>query len=66
MMKIFTRTGFFDYVKGLDLKKEEFRKAIEMAPSIKPNRYTFLHDEVYRKKALQFLDEDKTLQEILR
>jgi glycerol-1-phosphate dehydrogenase [NAD(P)+] len=66
MMKIFTRTGFFDYVKGLDLKKEEFRKAIEMAPSIKPNRYTFLHDEVYRKKALQFLDEDKTLQGILR
>jgi glycerol-1-phosphate dehydrogenase [NAD(P)+] len=66
MMKIFTRTGFFDYVKGLGLEKEEFRQAIEMAPTIKPNRYTYLHDEVYRKKALQFLDEDVMLQEVLK
>nr|WP_307410941.1 iron-containing alcohol dehydrogenase family protein [Neobacillus ginsengisoli] len=66
MTKIFTRTGFFDYVKDLSLNKEEYSQAIEMAPTIKPNRYTYLHDETYRKKALQFLDEDETLQEIFQ
>jgi glycerol-1-phosphate dehydrogenase [NAD(P)+] len=65
MNKVFSRTGFFDYVKELDLKKEEYRQAIEMAPSIKPNRYTYLHNEEYRKKTLQFLDEDSMLMEIL-
>lgn len=64
MNKIFMRTGFFDYVKGLGLKKEEYRRAIEMAPRIKPNRYTFLHEESYRNSALQFLDEDDILHDI--
>lgn len=66
MAKVFTRTGFFEYVQGLGLRKEEFRQAIEMAPKIKPNRYTYLHDEDFRKKALQILDEDSLLQSILR
>ncbi|OEH92471.1 iron-containing alcohol dehydrogenase family protein [Bacillus solimangrovi] len=64
MTKVFTRTGFFDYVKTLNLDKEEYRHAINVAPSIKPNRYTYLHDEVYQQKALQFLEEDPMLQEI--
>ncbi|MDP4087404.1 MAG: iron-containing alcohol dehydrogenase family protein [Bacillota bacterium] len=64
MNKIFMRTGFFDYVKGLGLKKEEYRRAIEMAPRIKSNRYTFLHEESYRNSALQFLDEDDILHDI--
>lgn len=64
--KVFTRTGFFDYVKELDLKKDEFRYAIEMAPAIKPNRYTYLHNEEYRKKTLKFLDEDHLLNEVLK
>lgn len=64
MVKVFTRTGFFDYVKGLGLKKEEYRRAIEMAPAIKPSRYTYLHDETYLKKALQFLDENEILKAI--
>jgi glycerol-1-phosphate dehydrogenase [NAD(P)+] len=66
MVKVFTRTGFFEYVQGLDLKKEEFRQAIELAPKIKPNRYTYLHDEAFREKALQILDEDSLLQSILK
>lgn len=65
MTKVFTRTGFFDYVKELNMKKEEFREAIEMAPAIKPRRYTYIHDEVYRKKALEFLEKDDLIQEIL-
>ncbi|MEI5907028.1 iron-containing alcohol dehydrogenase family protein [Bacillus spongiae] len=62
--KIFERTGFFNYVQTLQLKKEEYRQAIEMAPSIKPNRYTYIHDPTYRQKALTLLDEDPQLQKI--
>ncbi|KIQ94859.1 Glycerol-1-phosphate dehydrogenase [NAD(P)+] [Anoxybacillus thermarum] len=62
--KVFARTGFFDYVKTLRLNKEEYRQAINIAPTIKPNRYTYIHDEQYRKRAIQLLDEDRILQEI--
>ncbi|KIP22720.1 MULTISPECIES: iron-containing alcohol dehydrogenase family protein [Anoxybacillus] len=62
--KVFTRTGFFDYVKTLRLNKKEYREAINIAPTIKPNRYTYIHDEQYRKRAIQLLDEDPILQEI--
>ncbi|OIJ15595.1 glycerol dehydrogenase [Anaerobacillus arseniciselenatis] len=64
--KVFERTGFFDYVKQLNLNKEEFSEAIKLAPSIKPNRYTFLHDDTYKEKALRLLSEDPTLQKILK
>lgn len=64
MEKVFTRTGFFDYVKTLGLKKEEYCEAIKMSPSIKPNRYTYIHEEKYREKALKVVNEDPILQEI--
>lgn len=64
MNKIFTRTGFFRYVESLNLKKDEFIHAIEMAPSIKPNRYTIIHDKKYQKRALEFLNDDPILQRI--
>ncbi|MGM7680682.1 iron-containing alcohol dehydrogenase family protein [Cytobacillus sp. Hm23] len=64
MMKVFTRTGFFEYIKTLQLHKDEYRQAIEIAPTIKPNRYTYLHDEEYRQQALQFLEVDPMLQQI--
>ncbi|MEB1805854.1 MAG: iron-containing alcohol dehydrogenase family protein [Bacillaceae bacterium] len=66
MKKVFERTGFFNYVKTLHLKKEEFAKAIQLAPSIKPNRYTYLHDPTYQTKALQFLNEDPLLKDLLK
>ncbi|MDE5414815.1 iron-containing alcohol dehydrogenase family protein [Alkalihalobacterium chitinilyticum] len=66
MKKVFERTGFFNYVKTLHLKKEEFAKAIQLAPSIKPNRYTYLHDPRYRTKALQFINEDQLLKDLLK
>ncbi|QOR64978.1 iron-containing alcohol dehydrogenase family protein [Cytobacillus suaedae] len=64
MEKVFTRTGFFDYVKTLGLKKEEFCEAIIMSPSIKPDRYTYIHEERYREKAIKIVNEDSILQEI--
>lgn len=62
--KVFERTGFFDYVQTLSLQKEEVRQAIDLAPTIKPNRYTFLHEEQYREKAKRLLDEDGILKKI--
>ena len=62
---IFTQTGFWDYVKTLELKREDFEKAIDIAPSIKPFRYTYLHEQQYRDKAKLVLREDPRLQEIL-
>ena len=62
---IFTQTGFWDYVKTLELKGEDFEKAIDIAPSIKPFRYTYLHEQQYRDKAKQVLREDPRLKEIL-
>lgn len=65
MRKVFERTGFFHYLKEQNLKKDDLKEAILFAPSVKPNRYTYLHDEKYRKKALAFLDQDPLLQDLL-
>jgi len=63
--KILTETGFFDYVRTLNLRKEDFKKAIDMAPSIKPSRYTYIHVEENRVLAKKFIDEDGILDSIL-
>lgn len=62
----FTRTGFFDYCKTLDLKKEDFFKAIDDAPSIKPYRHVYLHEEKYREMAKKVIESDDILKEILK
>lgn len=63
---VFTETGFWDYVKTLNLKREEYLAAIEMAPSIKPYRHTYLHEEKYRELAKRILAEDEILREVVR
>lgn len=62
--KVLARTGFFQHVKQIGFDKSEFVEAIKLAPTIKPNRYTFLHVEENRKKAITLLDHDPILQEI--
>ena len=64
--KVLTDTGFWDYVMTLDMKKEDFIKAIDMAPSIIPHRYTFLHVEKYREAAKALLSTDKKLSRVLK
>lgn len=61
---IFEKTGFWHYVSTLGLKREDFEKAINMAPSIKPHRYTYLHEEKYRKKAIEVLYNDDVLKRV--
>ncbi len=63
--KIFTDTKFWDYVKTLQMKKSDFAAAIDLAPSIKPQRHTYLHEEKYREMAKRCLYENKRLNEIL-
>lgn len=61
---IFTDTGFWEYVKTLKLCRAEYETAIDLAPSIKPHRHTYLHEEPYRKLAKQMLAEDEVLRRI--
>jgi len=62
--KILTDTGFFDYVATLNLNVEDYERAIDMAPSIKPHRHTYLHEEKYRELAKKYLHEDEILKRI--
>lgn len=63
--KILRDTGFFDYVKELNMKKNDFKRAIDEACSIKPFRYTYLHVEENVKIAKEIVDSDEILNEIL-
>lgn len=62
---IFTKTGFWDYCATLDLKAADYSKAIDMAPSMKPHRHTYLHEEKYRQLAKDLLTTDDKLKAIL-
>ena len=62
---VLTQTGFWDYVATLDMKKEDFIKAIDLAPAIKPHRYTYLHEEKYRTAAKRVVLEDAILSKML-
>lgn len=62
---IFTQTGFWDYVETLKMKRSDFEQAIDMAPSVKPFRHTYLHEEAYREKAKELLKTDPKLSKIL-
>lgn len=63
--KFLGETGFFDFVATLGMKREDFERAIALAPSIKPSRRTYLHLPEMREKALGLLRSDETLQRIL-
>ena len=62
---IFTPTGFWDFVKTLGMRRVDFEQAIDLAPSIKPFRHTYLHEQEYRDRAKEVLATDEKLKEIL-
>jgi glycerol-1-phosphate dehydrogenase [NAD(P)+] len=62
---VLKETGFWDYEATLGMKKEDFISAIDMAPSIKPHRYTYLHEEKYREMAKKVVMEDEILNKVL-
>ena len=62
---IFTQTGFWDFVKTLEMRHVYFEQASDLAPAIKPFRYTYLHEQEYRDRAKEVLVTDEKLKEIL-
>lgn len=62
---VLTETGFWEYVATLQMKREDFIQAIDMAPSIKPHRHTYLHEEKYREAAKKLVMEDEVLKRVL-
>lgn len=62
---VLTETGFWKYTGTLKMRREDFYRAIDMAPSIKPYRHTYLHEEKYREMAKQIVREDEVLKDIL-
>ena len=63
--QVLSDTGFWSYVKTLGMKKSDFEKAIDLAPSIKPNRRLYIHESKYREEAKKLLYSDEVLKEIL-
>lgn len=61
---ILTDTGFWDYVSTLGLRRDDYEAAVDMAPSIKPFRHTYLHEERCRALAKQILREDEALRRV--
>ncbi|MCX8130960.1 MAG: iron-containing alcohol dehydrogenase family protein [Clostridia bacterium] len=62
--KFLTDTGFFSFVNTLGLSAADYEKAIDTAPSIKPNRMTYIHIPEYREKAKKVMYEDSILAQI--
>lgn len=62
---VLTETGFWDYATTLQMKRSDFIRAIDMAPSIKPHRHTYLHEEQYRELAKKIVREDEVLGKVL-
>lgn len=62
--EILERTGFWNYVESLYLNVEDYIRAVDMAPEIKPNRHTYLHEERYRERAKNVFLTDKVMKRI--
>ena len=59
-------TGFFSYMKEDPLSKEDFVKALQLAPTLKTDYYTILSETDSFARALQFLDKDPILNQLVR
>jgi glycerol-1-phosphate dehydrogenase [NAD(P)+] len=59
------KTGFINFVSQM-IDKKEFIEALKQAQSIKNNYYTILSEEDYMSKALNFIDTDDILKQILK
>ncbi len=59
------KTGFWTYVKSLNIKASVFTESIDIAPSIKEYRKTVMHDEELREKAKFVILNDSRLNDVL-
>jgi glycerol-1-phosphate dehydrogenase [NAD(P)+] len=49
----------------LKLRKKDFETAVDMAPLVKTNGYTYIHVKDYREEAKMLINEDAILKKIL-
>lgn len=62
---ILNRTGFFDFARTLHFHASDWERAIDLAPTIKPDRYTFLHLPENRARAKEILRTDGWLRDVI-
>lgn len=60
------KTGFFDFIKASPINKNDFIEALKLAPSIKQNYYTILSEQDSLEKALNFINTDEILTQLIR
>lgn len=60
------RTGFVDFIKNDTINKNEFIQALKIAPAIKQNYYTILSQKDSFDKAINFIETDDILKEIIK
>ncbi|MDZ7616928.1 MAG: iron-containing alcohol dehydrogenase, partial [Patescibacteria group bacterium] len=58
---VFDRTGFWQAVRNDPLSRREWLRAIDVAPSIKPDRYTILSSSPRVHELAVMIDEDSRL-----
>jgi len=63
--RVYDTIGFWREVKALKIPRQLIHQAIDIAPSIKPQRHTVLHEKKYRDQAQALLITDKILSEVL-
>lgn len=59
-------SGFYDFVKENPLDKDDFDKAIMLAPDIKENFYTILSEKGNIRKLQEFAETDKMMRAMLK
>lgn len=62
---ILTATGFFDFVKQNPFNKADFIEALRLAPSIKQEYYTILSEPQSFDKAMNFINSDEILRDLI-
>nr|WP_231871385.1 iron-containing alcohol dehydrogenase family protein [Planctomyces sp. SH-PL62] len=59
--RLFDQTGFWDQIRDDPFSRDEWSRAIRLAPSIKEDFYTVLSQEGAVDRAISLLDEDERL-----
>ncbi|MBN1604922.1 MAG: iron-containing alcohol dehydrogenase family protein [Chitinispirillaceae bacterium] len=63
--KVLNDTGFFTYVTKNPLNKNDFIKAIRLAPEIKSNYYTILSEKENIEALISFIEEDDICKQLI-
>ena len=62
--QILTDTGFLAFCETLNLDIDDYLRAVDAAPAMKPARHTYLHEEKYRERAKEVLLTDPDLRKV--